>query len=106
MAAGDNMNFWPLGYVFRQSGAFFLRRSFQGDTIYAKVFETYVETLVKNDLPIEFFLEGGRSRTGKMLMPRYGLLSMIMRAFQNEATEDMALIPIYIGYDRISFKVR
>ena len=101
IAAGDNMNFWPLGYLFRQSGAFFLRRRFQGDDLYADVFATYVETLLREGVPIEFFLEGGRSRTGKMLMPRYGMISMILRAYQGEVSDDIALLPVYLGYDRI-----
>jgi glycerol-3-phosphate O-acyltransferase len=101
VAAGDNMNFWPLGYIFRQSGAFFLRRSFQGDDLYADVFATYLETLLREGLPIEFFLEGGRSRTGKMVMPKYGMISMILRAYQDKVSDDIALLPVYLGYDRI-----
>ena len=101
VAAGDNMNFWPLGYIFRQSGAFFLRRSFQGNDLYADVFETYVETLLREGASIEFFIEGGRSRTGKMLMPKYGMVSMLVRAYQERVCDDLALIPVYIGYDRI-----
>lgn len=101
VAAGDNMNFWPLGYIFRQSGAFFLRRSFQGNDLYADVFKTYVETLLREGGAIEFFVEGGRSRTGKMLMPKYGMVSMLVRACQERAYDDLALMPVYIGYDRI-----
>ena len=101
VAAGDNMNFWPLGYIFRQSGAFFLRRRFQGDDLYAHVFATYVATLLREGVPIEFFLEGGRSRTGKMLTPKYGMISMIMRAYQDKVGDDIALLPVYLGYDRI-----
>lgn len=101
VAAGDNMNFWPLGYIFRQSGAFFLRRRFQGDDLYADVFATYVETLLREGVPIEFFLEGGRSRTGKMVMPKYGMISMILRAYQDKVSDDIALLPVYLGYDRI-----
>ncbi|MCX5827484.1 MAG: 1-acyl-sn-glycerol-3-phosphate acyltransferase, partial [Deltaproteobacteria bacterium] len=87
--------------IFRKSGAFFLRRSFRGNPLYAEVFAKYLEILIKEGLPIEFFIEGGRSRTGKMVMPKYGLLSMIIQAFQQQATEDLAAIPIYIGYDRV-----
>ena len=101
VAAGDNMNFWPLGYIFRQSGAFFLRRRFHGDDLYADVFATYVETLLREGVPIEFFLEGGRSRTGKMVMPKYGMISMILRAYQDNVSDDIALLPVYLGYDRI-----
>lgn len=101
VAAGDNMNFWPLGYIFRQSGAFFLRRSFQGNDLYADVFTAYVETLLREGVSIEFFVEGGRSRTGKMLMPKYGMVSMLVRAYQERVCDDLALIPVYIGYDRV-----
>ena len=101
IAAGENMNFWPLGAIFRQSGAFFLRRSFRGDELYAAVFAAYLETLLKEGVPVEFFLEGGRSRTGKMVAPKYGMLAMILRSFIGKAFDDLSLIPVYIGYDRV-----
>jgi glycerol-3-phosphate O-acyltransferase len=101
VAAGTNLMFWPLGYIFRKSGAFFLRRTFKGNALYGEVFSKYLETLLKEGLPIEFFIEGGRSRTGKMVMPKYGLLSMLIQAFKNESCEDLAAIPVYIGYDRV-----
>ncbi len=101
VAAGTNLSFFPLGYIFRKSGAFFLRRSFKGNDLYAEVFARYVKVLLKEGLPLEFFIEGGRSRTGKMVMPKYGLLSMILQAFQEKACEDLAVIPVYIGYDRV-----
>lgn len=101
VAAGDNMNFWPLGYVFRQSGAFFLRRSFRGNELYGDVFTTYIKHLLKDGVPVEFFLEGGRSRTGKMAAPRYGMLSMLVHAYQENVCDDLALIPVSLGYDRL-----
>ncbi|HOI73330.1 MAG TPA: 1-acyl-sn-glycerol-3-phosphate acyltransferase [Syntrophales bacterium] len=101
IAAGTNMLFWPLGSVFRKSGAFFLRRSFRGNELYGEVFNGYLNVLLKEGLPVEFFIEGGRSRTGKMIMPRYGLLSMIIQAYASGACEDLAIIPVYLGYDRI-----
>ena len=75
VAAGTNLSFFPMGYIFRKSGAFFLRRSFKGNDLYAEVFAKYIKVLLKEGLPLEFFIEGGRSRTGKMVMPKYGLLS-------------------------------
>jgi glycerol-3-phosphate O-acyltransferase len=101
IAAGTNMLFWPLGSVFRKSGAFFLRRSFRGNALYGEVFNRYLHALLKEGLPVEFFIEGGRSRTGKMIMPRYGLLSMIVQAYASGACQDLAIIPVYLGYDRI-----
>ncbi|MEA3471092.1 MAG: 1-acyl-sn-glycerol-3-phosphate acyltransferase, partial [Thermodesulfobacteriota bacterium] len=101
IAAGTNLLFWPLGHIFRKSGAFFLRRSFKGDALYRKVFEKYMKVLLEEGLPIEFFIEGGRSRTGKMVMPKYGMLSMIIQAYREGTIDDLAIIPVYIGYDRI-----
>jgi glycerol-3-phosphate O-acyltransferase len=101
VAAGTNLSFFPMGYIFRKSGAFFLRRSFKGNDLYAEVFAKYVKVLLKEGLPLEFFIEGGRSRTGKMVMPKYGILSMIIDAYQEKACEDLAVIPVYIGYDRV-----
>ena len=101
IAAGKNMAFFPMGYIFRRSGAFFLRRSFRGDDLYGEIFSKYIATLLHEGLPLEFFIEGGRSRTGKMVMPKYGLLSMIMQAYQDKYCENLACVPLYIGYDRV-----
>ncbi|MEI7591543.1 MAG: 1-acyl-sn-glycerol-3-phosphate acyltransferase, partial [Deltaproteobacteria bacterium] len=98
---GANMQFWPMGNFFRSCGAFFLRRSFQGDDLYRAVFNKYVQTLIDEGVPIEFFIEGGRSRTGKMAMPKYGLLSTVVQAFHDGKNDDLALVPVYLGYDRI-----
>ncbi len=101
VAAGINMAFGPFKYVFRHSGAFYIRRSFRGNELYQLVLSRYIKVLLSERLPIEFFIEGGRSRTGKMVMPKYGLLSMIIQAFQEKVVEDLALIPVYVGYDRV-----
>jgi len=101
IAAGTNLMFWPAGPIFRKSGAFFVRRSFKGNVLYGEVFAKYVKVLLKEGLPIEFFIEGGRSRTGKMVMPKYGMLSMIIQAYLEGISGDLAIIPVYIGYDRV-----
>jgi len=101
VAAGINLSFWPVGYIFRKSGAFFIRRSFKGLELYGEVFSRYIKAMMAEKMPIEFFIEGGRSRTGKMVMPKYGLLSMILRAYQEEGMKNLGIIPVYIGYDRV-----
>ncbi len=101
IAAGTNMMFGPFGHIFKKSGAFFVRRSFKGDVFYREVFAKYLKVLLKEELPLEFFIEGGRSRTGKMVMPKYGLLSMIIQAHKEGACDDLAIIPVFIGYDRV-----
>jgi len=99
--AGENLSFFPVGYLFRKSGAFFVWRTFRGNALYGEVLAKYVKMLLKEGLPLEFFIEGGRSRTGKMAMPKYGVLSMIIQAFQDKACDNLAAVPVYIGYDRV-----
>jgi glycerol-3-phosphate O-acyltransferase len=101
VAAGTNLMFWPAGPIFRRSGAFFIRRSFKGNVLYGEVFAKYIKVLLKEGLPIEFFIEGGRSRTGKMVVPKYGFLSMVAQAYQEGISSDVAIIPVFIGYDRV-----
>jgi glycerol-3-phosphate O-acyltransferase len=101
IAAGKNLSFWPLGTVFRNSGAFFMRRSFKGQELYAKVFAQYIRAIVSEGFNIEFFIEGGRSRSGKLVMPKFGLLSMLLDAYLDGACKELYIMPIYIGYDRV-----
>jgi len=100
IAAGTNLMFWPLGHIFRKGGAFFIRRTFGGNVVYRQVMEAYIRTMLREGYPIEFFIEGGRSRTGKMVMPKYGMLSMVIQAC-TELHRDVAIVPVFIGYDRV-----
>jgi glycerol-3-phosphate O-acyltransferase len=101
IAAGRNLAFWPLGTLFRKSGAFFIRRTFRGAKLYAAVFARYVHMLIKQGVNIEFFIEGGRSRTGKLVLPKTGLVSILMDAYKNNVCRDLIFVPVYIGYDRL-----
>ena len=101
IAAGKNLSFWPLGPIFRGGGAFFLRRTFRGAMLYSKVFAAYVNTILKEGFNIEFFIEGGRSRTGKLNLAKLGLLSIILDAYKNGMCPDLMFVPTYIGYDKI-----
>jgi len=100
IAARDNMAFGPFGFLWRRAGAFFLRRSFD-DPLYKVVFRTYVSHLIKHGFPQEFFIEGGRSRTGKTLTPRLGMLTWNVDAFLASARRDMFFVPIAISYERL-----
>lgn len=101
--AGENLSFWPLGSIFRRCGAFFIKRSFGGDQIFPVVFQRYLHQLVRDGFPIEFFIEGGRSRTGSLLPPRLGVLKMIMDSAQNlREGWDVNLVPIGISYEQIA----
>jgi glycerol-3-phosphate O-acyltransferase len=100
IAAGDNLSFFPLGPVLRRAGGFFIRRSFKGDKLYSAAVEAYVRRLLREGHALELFLEGGRSRTGKLLEPKFGLLSMIVDAALG-VQRPVHFIPVSIGYERI-----
>ena len=101
IAAGKNLSFWPLGAIFRMGGAFFIRRTFQGFKLYAEVFALYVKTMVQMGYNIEFFIEGGRSRTGKLVLPKLGLLAILVQAVEEGFCDDLVFVPTSICYDRI-----
>ncbi|XP_016330768.1 dihydroxyacetone phosphate acyltransferase-like [Sinocyclocheilus anshuiensis] len=103
IAAGmDFMSMKFVGEMLRMSGAFFIRRSFGGDKLYWAVFSEYVKTMLRNGYaPIEFFLEGTRSRTCKSLTPKTGLLNIVMEPFFKGELFDVNLVPVSISYERI-----
>jgi glycerol-3-phosphate O-acyltransferase len=100
VAARENMAFGPFGFLFRRAGAFFLRRSFD-DELYKAVFRSYVGYLVREGFTQEFFIEGGRSRTGKTLAPRMGMLSWNIHGFIDSGRRDLLFVPVAITYERL-----
>jgi glycerol-3-phosphate O-acyltransferase len=100
IAAGVNLNLPILGPILRRGGAFFMRRSFN-DPLYSTVFREYISQLFARGVAIEYFIEGGRSRTGRTLTPRGGLLSMTVRSFLRESRRPVMFQPVYIGYEKI-----
>jgi glycerol-3-phosphate O-acyltransferase len=100
IAARENMSFGPFGSLWRRGGAFFLRRSFE-DPLYRMVFRSYITYLIKQGYTQEFFIEGGRSRTGKMLTPRLGMLAWNVDAFLQTARRDLFFVPIAINYEHL-----
>ena len=101
IAAGDNLSFFPMGVIFRRCGAFFIRRTFKGDRLYGAVVDAYIRRIIKDGSTVEFFLEGGRSRTGKLLPPKVGLLSIVVDGAIANAGRPVYFCPISIGYERI-----
>ncbi len=100
-AAGINMNFFPVGPLIRRTGAFFIRRSFRDNELYKFVLRTYLDYLIEKRFPLEWYMEGGRSRSGKLMPPRYGLLSWVIDSVRRGHADDLYLIPTSIAYDHI-----
>ena len=101
VAAGINLNLPVIGRYLRKGGAFFLRRSFKGDALYAAVFAKYLGVMMARGHSLEYFIEGGRSRTGRLLPPRTGMLSMTVRAYLRDPKRRVVFMPVYFGYERI-----
>ncbi len=101
IAAGDNLSFFPLGWFLRLAGAFFIRRSFKGRRLYSALVAAYLRKVLVEGWHVEFFLEGGRSRTGKLLPPKLGLLSMVVDAGLQLPSTQLSFVPISIGYERV-----
>jgi len=98
---GLNVGFWPIGPVARRSGVVFIRRSVRDDPVYKRVLREYIGYLVRKRFNLEWYIEGGRTRTGKLRPPRYGLLNYLVQAFRDGGIEDVLLIPTSIVYDQL-----
>jgi glycerol-3-phosphate O-acyltransferase len=101
IAAGKNLNMPIIGPILRGGGAFFIRRSFKGNELYSTVMFEYLAKLISMGTPVEYFVEGGRSRTGRLLKPRSGMLAMTVRAFLKYRKRPVAFIPVYVGYEKM-----
>ena len=98
---GDNLRFFPMGPIARHSGGVFIRRSFKNDEIYKAMLQEYLTHLVAGGENLEWYMEGGRSRTGKLRPPKYGLLSYLVYAIRSGAAKDVILVPTSITYDQL-----
>ena len=101
IAAGENLNLPLLGSFLAHGGAFFIRRAFGDDFLYSELVREYIELLLKRGLNIEVFIEGTRSRTGKLLNPRLGMLKIIMEAVLLGKCKDVIVVPMSIDYDKV-----
>ncbi|MBY8142980.1 glycerol-3-phosphate 1-O-acyltransferase PlsB [Vibrio fluvialis] len=101
IAAGINLNFFPAGPIFRRGGAFFIRRSFKGNKLYSTIFREYLAELFAKGYAVEYFSEGGRSRTGRLLQAKTGMLAMTIQAMLRGLNRPVTLIPVYIGYEHV-----
>lgn len=101
IAAGINLNMPVIGPILRRGGAFFMRRSFRDNPLYATVFNEYMHVMFTRGYSVEYFVEGGRSRTGRMLTPRPGMLAMTVRSFLRDHRKPIVFVPVYIGYEKV-----
>ena len=101
IAAGINLNMPFVGPILRRGGAFFLRRSFKGNRLYATVFDAYLYQILARGYSIEYFVEGGRSRTGRLLRPKGGLLAMTVNSYVQDPKRPIVFVPIYFGYEKL-----
>ncbi|MFY0665241.1 MAG: glycerol-3-phosphate 1-O-acyltransferase PlsB [Natronospirillum sp.] len=101
IAAGRNLNMPIIGPILRRGGAFFMRRSFGGDKLYTAVFNEYLHMMFTRGSPVEYFVEGGRSRTGRTLEPKAGMLAMTVKSYLRDPSLPMKFIPVYIGYEKV-----
>ena len=101
IAAGVNLNLPVIGPILRKGGAFFLRRSFRANALYSAVFSEYVAQLVGGGYSLEYFIEGGRSRTGRLLAPKGGMIAMTVKAYMRAPQRPVVFQPVYIGYERL-----
>lgn len=101
IAAGINLNIPIVGSILRRGGAFFMRRSFKGNPLYSSLFNEYMHTMFTRGFSVEYFVEGGRSRTGRQLTPKAGMLAMTVRSFLRDSKKPIKFMPIYVGYEKI-----
>jgi glycerol-3-phosphate O-acyltransferase len=101
IAAGINLSFWPAGPIFRKAGAFFIRRSFNGNRLYSTIFREYLGLLFERGYSVKYYTEGGRSRTGRLLSPKTGMLAMTIQSLLRGVDRPLTLVPVYIGYEHV-----
>lgn len=101
IAAGNNLNFFPINQFLPRCGAFYIRRKFKGDKLYTAVFREYLSTLFQRGYSTEFYIEGSRSRTGRTLPPRTGIVAMAVETQLRGIERPITFVPVYLGYEKV-----
>lgn len=99
--AGINMSFWPMGPVMRKAGRIFVRRGIGGNPVYRFALREYLAYMTERRFSLEWFPEGTRSRTGKLVQPKLGLMTYVVDAYRQGRVEDVKLVPIAVVYDQV-----
>jgi len=97
---GVNLSFFPIGSIARRNGTVFIRREFKDDVVYKACLKAYMGYLVAEEQNMEWYIEGGRTRTGKLRPPRMGIMSYLIDAFNVEDGKDVLIVPVFVGYDQ------
>ncbi|MEP2379846.1 1-acyl-sn-glycerol-3-phosphate acyltransferase, partial [Parasphingorhabdus sp.] len=98
---GINLDFFGLGFVLRRAGTIFIRRSFENNPVYKLVLRHYVSYLLEKRFPMTWAFEGTRSRLGKLMPPRYGLLKYVMDSANANDIKNVHIIPVVTSFDLI-----
>lgn len=101
IAAGDNLNMPFVGWILRHNGAFFIRREWGGDRLYISIMKEYIDYLLTKGYNMEAFIEGTRSRTGKLLQPKFGFIKLILESLLRNPDKDAIIVPVNIAYDKV-----
>ena len=101
VVAGDNLNFPIVGSFLQHAGAMWIRRSFGNDVLYTTLVQAYIDTLLQNGFNFECFIEGGRSRTGKLLSPKFGILNFLLDSVLSRRVDDAIICPVSTQYDKV-----
>ncbi|ALG86704.1 glycerol-3-phosphate acyltransferase [Gordonia phthalatica] len=98
---GENLAFWPMGPIARRAGTIFIRRKFGSDPVYKLAMRSYLSFIVEKRFNLEWYIEGGRSRTGKLRPPMLGLLAYVADAVEALDDHDAMIVPTSIVYDQL-----
>lgn len=103
VVAGMNLAVWPVSILLRGAGGFFVKRSFSGDRVFPALFARYLRELLRQEYPVEFFIEGGRTRSGKLMPPKVGVLSMVLDAAELRSHgREVTVLPIALAYEQVA----
>jgi len=98
---GANLNIPILGFLVRRAGGIFIKRSFTDNEIYKATLRQYISYLMEKRFPLTWSFEGTRSRLGKLMPPKYGVLKYVLEGCYNAGAKDIHIVPVTVSYDLV-----